>query len=62
MNFVYIKVITVIEFLGAASILSQTSSSDVKRVQFFGDISRVFLQRQKWIVNYYVKKFVKESQ
>ena len=25
-----------------------------------GDFSAVFLQRQKWIVNYYVKKFVKE--
>ena len=24
--------------------------------------SRVFLQHQKWIVKYYVKKFVKESQ
>ena len=25
-------------------------------------LSEVFLQYQKWIINYYVKKFVKESQ
>ena len=25
-------------------------------------ISRVFLQRQLWIINYYVKKFVRKSQ
>ena len=27
-----------------------------------GNFSAVLLQRQKWIINYYVKKFVKESQ
>ena len=27
-----------------------------------GKMSGVILQRQKWIVNYYIKKFVKESQ
>jgi hypothetical protein len=32
------------------------------KVVDFVDISGEFLQRQKWIVNYYVKKFVKESQ
>ena len=29
---------------------------------FFVNYSRVFLQRQLWIINYYVKKFIKKSQ
>ena len=42
---------------------SFNESQDSRPIPISNDLmSGVFLQRQKWIVNYYVKKFIKKAQ